>query len=121
MNKKDPVKKMAELLKLGATMLAETCPVKGCNLPLFKLPSGEIICPVHGKVYMVKTEEEAVEVTEKITIKNTLDKVENKILKILNDLINQTIPEPTELITWLDALERVRRIKKLIREKETKQ
>ena len=121
MNKKDPVKKMAELLKLGATMLAETCPVKGCNLPLFKLPSGEIICPVHGKVYMVKTEEEAVEVTEKITIKNTLDKVENKILEILNDLTNQTIPEPTELIAWLDALERVRRIKKLIREKETKQ
>ncbi|ABN69732.1 Sjogrens syndrome scleroderma autoantigen 1 [Staphylothermus marinus F1] len=113
----DPVKKMAELLKSGATMLAETCPVKGCNLPLFKLPSGEIVCPVHGKVYMVKTEEEALEVKEKLSLRSVLDKLENKVLLILDDLSNNTIPQTSELIEWLEVLERIRRIKKLISEK----
>lgn len=115
--KSDPIKKMADLLKSGAAMLAETCPVKGCNLPLFRLPSGEIICPLHGRVYMVKTEEEALEVREKLTVKNVLDKLENKVLMILDDLTSNTIPQSTELIEWLEVLERIRRIKKLIAEK----
>jgi UPF0148 protein len=117
MSRVDPVKKMAELLKSGAVMLAETCPVKGCNLPLFKLPSGEIVCPVHGKIYMVKTEEEAKEVRAKVTIHSVLDKLENKVISILDELSEQTIPQTTELIEWLEVLERIRRLKNLISEK----
>ncbi len=108
----DPVKKMAELLKLGAVMLAETCPVEGCNLPLFKLPSGEIICPVHGKIHVVKTDEEAREVRKKVVLTDILDRLENKVLNILSDMINEPHPEPGELSEWLDVLEKVRRIKK---------
>ena len=42
-SRSEAVKKMAELLKLGAIMLPQKCPVKNCNLPLFKLRSGEIV------------------------------------------------------------------------------
>ncbi|MBO3802304.1 MAG: hypothetical protein JTT11_00275 [Candidatus Brockarchaeota archaeon] len=36
------VKKMAEALKAGATMLAEPCP--NCSSPLFRFKSGEVRC-----------------------------------------------------------------------------
>ena len=48
------VKKAAELLRQGATMLEEPCPI--CKMPLFKLKNGDIVCPVHGKVYIAKNE-----------------------------------------------------------------
>ncbi len=59
---KDPavVKKMAALLMQGATMLQETCPLDG--LPLFRLRSGEVVCPVHGRVLIVTDEREALDV-----------------------------------------------------------
>ncbi|OYT40645.1 MAG: hypothetical protein B6U89_01390 [Desulfurococcales archaeon ex4484_58] len=115
----DPIKKMAELLKSGATMLAETCPVENCNLPLFKLKSGEIICPVHGKVYMVKTEEEVKEIEEEITIRNILDKLEHRVLEIINSYTEETLSSPDELIGWLEVLERLMKIKSYIREKQS--
>jgi len=37
------IKKMAELLRSGATMLSDTCP--DCKTPIFRLASGEAICP----------------------------------------------------------------------------
>ncbi len=107
----DPVKKMAELLKAGATMLAETCPVEGCHLPLFKLPSGEIVCPIHGRIHVVKTEEEAREVTRKLVLSDILDKVENKALNILNDLLNEPRPDPGEISEWLDVLIRIKNLR----------
>ncbi len=118
MSKQDPVKKMAELLKMGALMLSETCPVKGCNLPLFKMPSGEIICPVHGRVYIVRTEEEAVEVTKTVAMSQVLDSLEDKVLRILDASIREEYPEPTDLIKWLEVLERIRRLKEGLREKK---
>jgi len=110
----DPVKKMAELLKLGATMLAETCPIKGCNLPLFKLRSGEIICPVHGRVYLVKTDEEAMKITEELTVKTILDKLERNILKIIDEKIESNEVSTRDLIEYLEILERIYRVKSII-------
>ncbi|MEN3059018.1 MAG: Sjogren's syndrome/scleroderma autoantigen 1 family protein, partial [Candidatus Methanosuratincola petrocarbonis] len=37
------VKRMADLLREGATMLSQACPE--CKTPLFRLSSGEVICP----------------------------------------------------------------------------
>jgi len=113
----NPVKKMAELLKGGATMLAETCPVQGCNLPLFRLRTGEILCPIHGKVYIVKTEEEEKRVREELTVKTILNRLEKYVLTILNTYIENKTLSTRELIEWLEVLERIYRIKNAARTK----
>ncbi|MEM4717322.1 MAG: Sjogren's syndrome/scleroderma autoantigen 1 family protein [Desulfurococcaceae archaeon] len=108
---KDPTKIMAELLKSGATMLADICPVQGCNLPLFKLRSGEIVCPIHGRVHVVKTDEEAQEVYSKTFLRYILDQLEQVALRTINTLIKSSDTDPTDLIKWLEVLERVERLK----------
>jgi len=111
----NPVKKMAELLKSGAAMLAETCPVKGCNLPLFKLKSGEVVCPVHGRVYLVKTDEEAKMIESEVGIRSTLDKLEQAVLKAINDKLSYREFDTSDLINYLEILERIYRIRSMIR------
>jgi len=108
---KDPTKIMAELLKSGAIMLAETCPVEGCHLPLFKLKTGEVVCPVHGRVYIVKTEEEAREIYTKTYLAHVVEKLEIYALKTLENLLKAPDIEPTEYIKWLEVLERIQRLK----------
>lgn len=115
--KKDPTKIMAELLKAGATMLAETCPVEGCYLPLFKLKSGEIVCPVHGRVYVVRTDEEVREVYARTYMSIILDKVETQALKVIESLASNPDADPTEFIKWLEVLERVQRLRSLVKPK----
>ncbi len=108
------VRKMAELMKAGAVMLSDTCPVKGCNLPLFKLRSGEIVCPVHGRVVVVRSEEEAVEVTKKYGLAGVLDKLEDYAIKTIDSMVGEA-SDPSLIIEWLEVIERVERIKKMIR------
>ncbi len=108
------VRKMAELMKAGAVMLSDTCPVKGCNLPLFKLRSGEIVCPVHGRVVVVRSEEEAVEVTKKYGLAGVLDKLEDYAIKTIDSMVGEA-SDPSLIIEWLEVVERVERIKKMIR------
>ena len=110
------VKKMAELMKAGAVMLSETCPVKGCNLPLFRLKSGEIVCPVHGKIVVVGSEEEAVEVTKKYGLASVLDKLEDYVIRTIDSMIGEA-SDPSLMIEWLEVVERIERIKKMIKEK----
>lgn len=112
---RDPVKVMAELLKSGAVMLADTCPVEGCNLPLFKLKSGEIICPRHGKVHVVKTEEEAREVYSRVYLTQVLEQLEMITLRNIASLSSISDVDPTDLIKWLEVLERIQRLKSSIK------
>lgn len=113
MSERDPIKVMAELLKSGATMLPETCPVEGCNLPLFKLRSGEIVCPVHGKIHVVRTEEEVREVYSKTTLALLLDKVESTAIRVIDSLVGEPDADASEIIRWLEVLERVERLKSM--------
>ncbi|MEM0000055.1 MAG: Sjogren's syndrome/scleroderma autoantigen 1 family protein [Desulfurococcaceae archaeon] len=108
---RDPAKIMAELLKSGAVMLAEICPVEGCNLPLFKLKSGEIVCPVHGRVHVVKTDEEVREVYARTYLANVLERLEVHALKTIETLTGNSDVDPAELIRWLEVLERIQRLK----------
>lgn len=108
---KNLVKKMADLLKTGATMLAETCPVEGCRLPLFKLKSGETLCPVHGKVHIVKTDEEALKIREELTLKTTLDRLEELVIRSIYSRVENDELNTSELIELLEILERIYRIK----------
>ncbi len=115
----DPVKKMAELIKSGAVMLSETCPMPGCNLPLFKTKTGEVVCPVHGRVYVVKSDEEAREVKTTVSLALTLDRIEERAVMEMNAMITERSEiEPTDLIKWLEIVERVRRIKRILSSKQ---
>ncbi len=113
--RKEGIKKMAELLRSGAVMLSQKCPVENCSFPLFRLRTGEVVCPVHGRVYLVKSDEEAREIMSKISLTKTLDKLEEKIIQILNQSIQSfRNTDYRDLIGWLEVLERIRRIKKEI-------
>ncbi len=109
----DRIKKMAELLKSGAVMLDASCPL--CNSPLFKLKSGEVVCPVHGPVKIVKSESEVVE----LRTKYVLDRLESLITQQLDSLVSGVEREGEadieyleKIKLWLEILERVRRVKK---------
>lgn len=115
--KTDPTKIMAELLKAGAVMLAETCPVEGCYLPLFRLRSGEVVCPIHGRVHIVKTDEEVKEVFSRTHLSIVLEKLEAQALKTIETLTNVPDVDPAEYIKWLEVLERVQRLKSMIKPK----
>lgn len=119
MSSQDPIKIMAELLKSGAVMLAETCPVEGCNLPLFKLKSGEVVCPLHGKIHVVKTDEEVKEVYSKAALSILLEKVEATAVRAIDSLISEPDIDSTEIIKWLEVLERVERLKTIAKKRDT--
>ncbi len=120
--KRKALQRMSELLRAGAVMLSETCPK--CGSPLFKLKSGEIICPIHGKVVVVKSDEEL----SRVTVAGVLDALENTIIKKLERV--RTIIEKRELeelsdslrvmLMFLDALERIERIKSVLGETVSK-
>ncbi|RLI04789.1 hypothetical protein DRO26_03930 [Candidatus Bathyarchaeota archaeon] len=110
------VKKMAEALKMGATMLDEACPQ--CNSPLFKMPSGEVYCiNCNQKIVLVKTEEEAL----KVSLPTTLGLLEETILKKIQQLEQKirTEDKPENLqvfinliISYLETLEKIRKVRK---------
>ena len=112
-SRSEAVKKMAELLKLGAVMLPQKCPVKNCNLPLFKLRSGEIVCPTHGRVYLVRSDEEAKQVLSKASLMQVLDALEKRVIEVLNKSGNNMLSAGyREIIGWLEVLERIIRIRR---------
>ena len=104
------LKKMTELLRAGATMLAETCP--SCGSPLFKLKSGEIQCPLHGKIYLVSTEEEVSTVTLTAILNNAEELVASKISTLINSLKSGNDYESIELLDkWLDIALKIQKIR----------
>ncbi len=119
---KDPrvVKKMAQLMMQGAVMLAETCPIDG--LPLFRLRSGEVVCPVHGRVMLVSSEGEAREAEVDAIIESIVYTAAGRAKSGLEK------GEPDEVMKWLQVLETAERIRSLRRssgdqgnERESKQ
>ncbi|KSW11709.1 hypothetical protein CF15_02515 [Pyrodictium occultum] len=105
----DVVRRMADLLRAGAAMLPERCPI--CGLPLFRLRSGEVVCPVHGRVYIVRDESEA----SKVTVQGVLEELEKFVAYRLSEAMRRAEAgqEPAaidEIRGWLDVLERVERI-----------
>jgi len=106
------VKKMADLLRAGATMLPERCPV--CGLPLFRLRSGEVVCPVHGRVYIVRDESEV----SRVTVQGVLEELEKVVASRLSENLEAAKrgePRAKELSEWLDVLERTERILSMVR------
>ncbi len=98
----DVAKKSAMLLKEGAVMLPETCPI--CGSPLFKLRDGRIVCPIHGEIRKLKKQIEGKE--------EGLEEVINEVIDALKDKLRMSIPkieggrknEAEEIYTWLKSL-----------------
>ncbi len=105
------VKKAADLLRQGATMLSDACPQ--CGMPLFRLKNGDVLCPTHGKIYLVKNDEEEETIKKNVT----MDKVEDVLVNNLYYLSSKIKEDPTDqdslmqVIRYLDAIERIRRVK----------
>ncbi|MET1127998.1 MAG: Sjogren's syndrome/scleroderma autoantigen 1 family protein [Thermoproteota archaeon] len=102
------IRKMADLLRAGAAMLAERCP--SCGLPLFRLRSGEVICPNHGRVQIVRDEAEL----SRVAVQSVLEELEKLAASRVNALMVRAQTDEDEaldhLVRWLEILERVERI-----------
>ena len=108
---KKVVQRMAQLMMQGAVMLSETCPI--CGLPLFRLKNGDVICPIHGKIILVSSEEEAREVE----LDSIVAEVEHYAAKKVRELMSGGTP--SQLLDWLRVIEASERIRD-IREKRKK-
>lgn len=108
------LKKMSELLKSGATMLSETCPE--CGSPLFRV-GREIICAkCNRQVVIVKSTEEEGKIMGDRVLQELEQTLLSKIKEIDGAIRSEKDPDRLgqygkALLTWLDAFERVRRLK----------
>ncbi|MEB3806668.1 MAG: hypothetical protein GSR73_04045 [Desulfurococcales archaeon] len=102
---RDVVKKMAQLMMQGAVMLSETCPI--CGLPLFRLRSGEVVCPVHGRIIMVRSDEEAREVEVDSIVREVEHYAARKVQSLMED------GSPGEILEWMKIIEAGERIREI--------
>ncbi|MCE4600484.1 MAG: hypothetical protein F7C38_02825 [Desulfurococcales archaeon] len=102
---RDVVKKMAQLMMQGAVMLSETCPI--CGLPLFRLRSGEVVCPVHGRIIMVRSDEEAREVEVDSIVREVEHYAARKVQTLMED------GSPGEILEWMRIIEAGERIREI--------
>jgi UPF0148 protein len=115
----EDVKRMADLLKSGATMLSDVCPV--CGTPLFKV-KGEVFCAKCNKPVVYQ---KAMSPQATLSPGYLLDSVEmtvigkiseaNEVLKIEKD------PEKLSVYSnlvfgWLSMLEKLRGLKDSFKE-----
>lgn len=108
------VKKMADLLKSGATMLQETCPE--CHNPLFRRGK-EIFCPncnrqvviIHNAEDETKLKTDTVFASMEQTLLLKIQEL-NIALKIEKDP-EKLVAYGNALTSWLDAIEKLRRLR----------
>jgi UPF0148 protein len=112
---------MADLLKSGATMLSDICPV--CGSPLFRV-KGEVFCAKCNKpvVYERAT---ATGPAPTVSPGQLLDSLEQTVVTKLNDA-NEVLKkekEPEKLAVysnlifgWLSTLEKLRSVRETLRE-----
>ena len=112
---KEPIKRMADLLKSGATMIFEHCPQ--CGSPLFKIRD-EVWCPTcNKKVIIVKAGEEPPDLSSSTLLSDVERIVLSKIQGISQRIKDEDDVSRLEtlgnlLSRWLEMLEKLRRIQK---------
>jgi UPF0148 protein len=101
MNEKDDpsVKRMADLLRQGATMLADACPQ--CGSPLFKVKDDIYCVKCDRRIVYADSEEEVEAQVVKILIPELRETLINK-LKALNEVVDSETD--TEALTKLANL-----------------
>jgi UPF0148 protein len=96
-----PIKRMAELLRRGATLTDLSCPV--CSSPLFRLQDGTLWCGKdEKKVVIVKEGQEPPKPAQTPAATSPYDKVEATLLAKVQDI--QVKIEKTEDIDELQKL-----------------
>lgn len=108
------IKKMAELLRSGATMMAESCP--DCKVPIFKLPGGEMTCPGCGRRVVFAESSEAERLAHDSETSDLEVLLQKKIKSIKERMEATDDPRELEslsssLSSLLDSLAKVRRRK----------
>jgi UPF0148 protein len=108
------VKKMADLLKSGATMLSETCPE--CGTPLFRRGKETFCAKCNKPVVIVQTIEDETRLVTDRVLESSERTLFAKIEEINLALKNETDPEKlvaygNALSSWLSAIEKLRRLR----------
>jgi len=109
------ITRMATLLKSGATMLNELCPV--CKVPLFRLKTGEVLCPSCGQRFvLVSSDEEEIRARTALTLRNleatVVEKIEFLRRKVAEtESLDELIDAGKALATFLQVLEQARRVR----------
>ncbi|MEB3772588.1 MAG: hypothetical protein GSR82_02775 [Desulfurococcales archaeon] len=108
----DLVRKMARLMQSGAVMLEQTCPI--CGSPLFRLPNGDIVCPIHGKVRIVGSEEEASLVEAEGVLKELVAYSAKSIKRLISSGSG-----PEDIGRWLYVMEKALEVADKIKAEST--
>jgi UPF0148 protein len=108
------VKKMAELLKSGATMLSETCPE--CSTPLFRKGKETFCAKCNKPVVIIQSAEDETRLKANTILETTEQTLMAKIQEVNLALKSESDPEKlvaygNALSTWLSAIEKLRRLK----------
>jgi UPF0148 protein len=114
--KSDHIKRMADLLRQGATLTDLACPL--CSSPLFRLKDGTLWCGKdEKKVIIVKEGEETAKTTTNVAME-TLEATLMAKVQSLQEKIQQTddVEELQKLSNalsdLLNSLEKIKRMKK---------
>ena len=108
------VKKMADLLKSGASMLQETCPQ--CGTPLFRRGSETFCAKCNRPVVIIRNAEDESRLATEQILEGTEQTVLTKIQELNAVLKSET--DPARLLNygralkaWLEAIDNIRRLK----------
>jgi len=110
------IKRMADLLRQGATLTNLACPV--CASPLFRLKNGDLWCAkCEKKVIVVKEGEEPTKITRTMVLNKLEATLITKIQEIQNRMENEENAEELRklgntLSGLLENLEKIRKVKR---------
>ncbi len=98
---KDNIKKMADLLRSGYSMLNEACPE--CNNPIFRDKEGNLLCPTCNKKVVIVKNDSSFQESQKIdkSINSNTSETDKKPfnlteLNLLKEVINEKINWTTQ-------------------------
>ncbi|RLE86208.1 MAG: hypothetical protein DRJ67_07820 [Thermoprotei archaeon] len=110
------VKKMARLLKSGAAMLEQVCPA--CKVPLFKLRTGEVVCPSCGQRFViVQSDEEELEVRGNLALQELERAAVDRLWQVTSSLrsakdysqVSEALDVALSLLRVIEYSRRIRR------------
>jgi UPF0148 protein len=108
------VKRMAELLKSGASMLQETCPQ--CGTPLFRRGTETFCAKCNRPVVIIRNAEDETRLMTNQILDGTEQTLLTKTQQVNVALKTETDPSRlltygSALKTWLEAIDNLRRLK----------